>query len=88
MTDQDVPEVMQGRVLEYYQYLWARSKGQQMQELFADAPYCLQSELFLTITYDMLNNVRTCARHSVICMLIHSHLVYNACLILLIITDS
>ena len=63
MTDQDVPEVMQGRVLEYYQYLWARSKGQQMQELFADAPYCLQSELFLTITYDMLNNVRTtCAR--------------------------
>ena len=57
MAALDVVPDMQTRVIEYYNYLWSRAKGQQIKDLLVDAPYCLQSELWLAITFDMLEHV-------------------------------
>lgn len=57
MKDQEVPEAMQKRVLDYHSYLWARNKGQNIKELISDAPYTLQDELMLITSFDMLISV-------------------------------
>ena len=58
MTDQEVPRDMQKRVIDYYNYLWVRSRGQDVKNLFKDAPYCLRSEIYFAVMQDMLENVR------------------------------
>ena len=58
MNDQEVPRDMQKRVIDYYNYLWMRSRGQDVQNLFKDAPYCLRSEIYMAVMKDMIEHVR------------------------------
>ena len=57
MADQKVPPNLQKRVINSYNYIWVRNRGHDVKRLFSDAPYCLQSEVYLAVTRDMLENV-------------------------------
>ena len=57
MEDLQVPRILQKRVTDYHKYVWARNRGKDVKVLFQDAPYCLQAEVYLEITRDMLENV-------------------------------
>ena len=57
MEDQGVTSKLQQKVLRYYEYLWARNRGLKIKDLLADAPFCLQCEIYLSITFEMLQSV-------------------------------
>ena len=57
MEDLQVPRILQKRVTDYHKYVWARNRGKDVKVLFQDAPYCLQAEVYMEITRDMLENV-------------------------------
>ena len=59
MQDQHVKKDMQKHVIDYHNYVWARNRGKDVKVLFQDAPYCLQADVYLEITRDMLENVCT-----------------------------
>ncbi|XP_037085638.1 uncharacterized protein LOC119106145 [Pollicipes pollicipes] len=48
MKEQNVPHRLQERVIQYVGYEWIRTRGQRLQELLKDLPYCLQLEVFMT----------------------------------------
>ena len=57
MKDLQIPADVQKRVIDYHNYVWARNRGKDVKVLFQDAPYCLQAEVYMEITRDMLENV-------------------------------
>ena len=58
MEDTGVSRNLQSKVLEYYEYLWARNRGLDIKELLSDVPFCMQCEIYLSITFEMLQSVR------------------------------
>ncbi len=50
MKEQHLSSVMRRRVLEFFDYLWARSKGTDQRTLLSDMPYCVQAEVSLATT--------------------------------------
>ena len=58
MEDTGVSRKLQSKVLEYYEYLWARNRGLDIKELLSDVPFCMQCEIYLSITFEMLQSVR------------------------------
>ncbi len=57
MKEQHLSSVMRRRVLEFFDYLWARSKGTDQRTLLSDMPYCVQAEVSLATTEYLLKNV-------------------------------
>ena len=57
MKDQQVSSSLQTRVMNYLGYLWLRNKGADRQELLVDMPLCMQAELSLAITHQLISNV-------------------------------
>ena len=57
--EEQLPSCLQTRVMNFFDYLWLRNKGaDRQQELLADMPSCMQAELFLTITQQLIRHVR------------------------------
>ena len=70
MEDQGVTSKLQQKVLRYYEYLWARNRGLKIKDLLADAPFCLQCEIYLSITFEMLQSVSV---HIELCVVLSKH---------------
>ncbi|RMX52129.1 hypothetical protein pdam_00015157 [Pocillopora damicornis] len=54
MSDQDIPEALQNRVMDFYEFIWNKNKGIDHGTLFYDMPLCMNSELCLGIVKDIL----------------------------------
>ena len=57
MDDTGVPANLQKRVVDYYEYLWLRTSGVEIKEMFRDTPPCLLAEIHLEIARDMIKAV-------------------------------
>lgn len=58
MKQQKLPSAVQGRVLNFFDYLWVRNKGTDPQVLLGDMPYCMQSEVSLATTETLIKKVQ------------------------------
>ncbi|XP_058949071.2 uncharacterized protein [Pocillopora verrucosa] len=54
MSDQDIPEALQNRVMDFYEFIWNKNKGIDHGTLFYDMPLCMNGELCLGIVKDIL----------------------------------
>lgn len=57
MEDQHVPNNLKKRILAYRNYVWKKSKGMRPNELLAELPLCLKSEVALFIYKPVLDNL-------------------------------
>ena len=57
MTQQKLSSPVQGRVINFFDYLWLRNKGTDPHTLLADMPYCMQSEVSLATTESLIKQV-------------------------------
>lgn len=57
MKQQNLSSSVQGRVLNFFDYLWIRNKGTDPQVLLEDMPYCMQSEVSLATTESLIKQV-------------------------------
>ena len=55
MEDQQVPTELQGKVVEYYDYIWMREKGHDVRQLFKDCPQYMLSDICLEVCKPMLD---------------------------------
>ena len=60
MKEQHLPSTLKHRVLDFFEYLWVRNKGTDRRNLLSDLPYCMQAEVSLATTEDLLKKVITC----------------------------
>ena len=59
MREQHLSSTLQNRVLKYFDYLWVRNKGVDRQSLFKDIPCCMQAEVSLATTKELITSVST-----------------------------
>ena len=59
MKQQKLSSPVQGRVINFFDYLWVRNKGTDPHTLLADMPYCMQSEVSLATTESLIKQVHT-----------------------------
>ena len=59
MREQHLSSALQNRVLKYFDYLWVRNKGVDRQSLFKDIPSCMQAEVSLATTEELIKSVST-----------------------------
>ena len=59
MREQHLSSTLQNRVLKYFDYLWVRNKGVDRQSLFKDIPSCMQAEVSLATTEELIKSVST-----------------------------
>ena len=59
MRQQKLSSPVQGRVINFFDYLWLRNKGTDPHTLLADMPYCMQSEVSLATTESLIKEVHT-----------------------------
>lgn len=57
MSDQDIPEALQNRVMNFYEFIWNKNKGIDHSTLFYDMPLCMSGELCLGMVKDILYSV-------------------------------
>lgn len=57
MQEQHLPSYIRHRVLAFFDYLWVRNKGTDRQNLLNDMPYCMQAEVSLATTEELLKKV-------------------------------
>ncbi|XP_070566365.1 uncharacterized protein [Ptychodera flava] len=57
MKDQSLPSKLQKKVVSYYDYIWMRSKGVDVKELFKDAPSCLHAEIWQSTCEHLLKKL-------------------------------
>ena len=57
MNDSHMSVEMRKRIIDYYEYLWARSKGIDLKTLFDDIPSTLQLELTMHVNHKCLESV-------------------------------
>lgn len=73
MKQQKLSSLVQGRVLNFFDYLWIRNKGTDPQCLLEDMPYCMQSEVSLATTENLIKQVHytiwVCINHSYLVLL-------------------
>ncbi len=57
MQEQHLSSSMRHRVMNFFDYLWVRNKGTDRQSLLHDMPYCMQAEVSLATTENLLREV-------------------------------
>ena len=57
MADLNLPESIQGRVKEFYEYRWSKNKGTNRSELLEEFPYCLRNELLGKVNDKAVNSI-------------------------------
>ncbi|KAI8478218.1 hypothetical protein Bbelb_440550 [Branchiostoma belcheri] len=55
MKDQDVPQDLRQKVVQYYDYIWLRNRGVDVSTLFLEAPRCLQEDISYSMTKTYLD---------------------------------
>ncbi|XP_066276868.1 uncharacterized protein [Branchiostoma lanceolatum] len=55
MKDQDVPQDLRHKVVNYYDYIWLRNRGVDVSTLFLEAPRCLQEDVSYSMTKEYLD---------------------------------
>ncbi|XP_064422816.1 cyclic nucleotide-gated cation channel alpha-3-like [Latimeria chalumnae] len=58
MKDENIPSVLQERVVKFYQYLFARTQGLDYNLLFSDTPSWLKTEIFIRLGGNLLKRQR------------------------------
>ena len=67
MKEQHLSGILQNRVLKFFDYIWVRNKGVDRQSLLEDMPSCMQAEVSLATTENLIKRVRVC------CYIIHNY---------------
>ena len=61
MKEQHLSGMLQNRVLKFFDYIWVRNKGVDRQSLLEDMPSCMQAEVSLATTENLIKRVRVCS---------------------------
>ena len=74
MHEQHLSSTLQNKVLKYFDYLWVCNKGVDCQSLFKDIPSCMQVEVSLDTTEELIKSVSTVLHATVNILVIESFL--------------
>ncbi|MBN3286274.1 KCNH7 protein, partial [Polyodon spathula] len=58
MEEENIPPSLQQRVMQFYNYRWARTRGVDFDLLFSDTPSCMKTELFARIAVNLMKKQR------------------------------